>query len=106
MTTLPDTHLSALAWLSEHGGAGVIDQYGRVIAQGERYKSGETAQVWLRLFCSEHIMTAGPSRLKLTLAGEVEAHAVLNKRGRDGFSFSQDSNRRPLMIDDDPNEFA
>ena len=71
MTDLPDTHRHALGWLAVRGGEGVIDRMGRVVAQGEAYRSTETATVWLRLVTTGHVEPAGRSRLRLTADGRA-----------------------------------
>lgn len=89
-------------WLRDRGGNGIIDQYGRVVAQGERYKSGETAQVWLRLVASGHVIGAD-NRLHLSPTG-INVSAKLPRAIRSFLPMS--SQRGPLMVDDDPSDFA
>lgn len=102
MTDLPDPHKRALVWLRDHGGDGLIDRYGRVIAQGEKYGSGETSQVWLRLVASGHIV-GHSNRLWLSLSGTLEANR-LPPAPRD--QDPRASHRGPLMVDDAAEDFA
>ncbi len=66
--TLTPSQVRALRWLADHGGSGVIDQYGRVVASGEIAKfDGST---WLRL-ASINFIDGGDARLSLSDAGRL-----------------------------------
>ncbi|WP_281823123.1 hypothetical protein [Sphingobium sp. BS19] len=71
---MPDTHINALQWLADRGGEGVIDQYGAIVAQGERMSAG-SAPVWLRLFTTEHVSSAGRNRIRLTDEGRSQTRS-------------------------------
>lgn len=99
---LPDTHKAALAWFAERGSDGLIDRYGRVVAQGEKFKGSESAGVWLRLVASGHVMGMD-GRLTLTTLGHQEARKLAKP------SFNQDlraGHRGPAMVDDQADDFA
>lgn len=58
-----------LDWLRERGGEGVVDRYGRVLAQGERSPTG--AQVaWLHLVAKGWITGIG-GRIRVSPFGDV-----------------------------------
>lgn len=101
MTDLPDTHRRALGWLAQHGGEGAIDQHGRLVAQGERFGSSETASVWLRLVTTGHVEGAGRHRIRLTADGRK----IGDRQPR---PFEQASGRPHgrRMVDDLAEEFA
>jgi hypothetical protein len=101
MTDLPDTHRRALGWLAQRGGEGVIDQHGRVVAQGEKFSSAESAQVWLRLVTTGHVEGAGRHRLRLTADGRM----IGSRQPR---PFEQHAGRPHgrRMVDDTAEEFA
>lgn len=103
MRELPETHKAALAWFRDHGGDGLIDQYGRVVAQGEKYKSADTASVWLRLVASGHIIGSGTGRLRFTSEGSDAASKLPPSRSDQNPSASH---RGPLMVDDIAEDFA
>ena len=65
--------LRALRWLLDHGGEGVLDRYGALIAQGERYLGAGAAQTWLQLFTTAHVAGAGKNRIALTDEGRALA---------------------------------
>lgn len=67
---LPKTHTNALQWLADRGGEGVIDQHGSMLASGERM-SPFSAPVWLRLFTTGHVQSAGRNRVSLTSDGKA-----------------------------------
>jgi hypothetical protein len=100
VTDLPDTHRSALGWLAARGGEGVIDRHGRIVAQGEFYRSVESASVWLRLVTTGHVEAAGRGRLRLTPDGCV----IGNRQPRHRDRSSVPHGRR--MVDDNPDDFA
>lgn len=56
-----------LKWLHENGGSGWLDQYGRVIANGENSKQGSQV-AWLNLFVKGLVMAAG-NRIVLSPLG-------------------------------------
>lgn len=51
----------ALEFLAERGGSGIIDKYGRILAQGETEdgRGGFATATWLRLIAREYIGGAG-----------------------------------------------
>lgn len=59
--------LKALIWLSDHGGDGVIDRYGRIVAGGETSPQSPT---WLRLMTHGLITGDGINRIRITAKGE------------------------------------
>lgn len=56
-----------LRWLHENGGAGWLDQYGRVIANGVNSKQGSQVS-WLNLFIKGMVM-AREQRIVITKEG-------------------------------------
>ncbi len=65
----------ALTWLHDHGGDGVIDKYGRIVAQGEVAKFDSST--WLRLVAAGHLRSLASGRLSITsftLQGLRENH--------------------------------
>lgn len=72
MSSLSEAQQRLIQWLYDHGGSGVVDQRGGVIARGERRNSGY-ASTFLRLFTMGHIESDGPLRLRLTERGRSAA---------------------------------
>ena len=66
MTT--DAQRTALKRLHEHGGEGVIDQHGKVVANGVRLM-GLDAITWLRLVMKGFVEVRGHLRLGITEKG-------------------------------------
>ena len=60
---LTTAQVRALKWLEEHGGVGVINRYGRIIAAGE--KSGIAPETWLRLMTMQCIVPDGRYRIQM-----------------------------------------
>lgn len=65
---MTDAQVYALRWLHDHGGSGLIDKYGRVVAAGEFFPKGPT-MTWLRLVAA-------------ALIEGMEDHLVLTRKGR------------------------
>lgn len=106
MKHLTDPQKEALRFLNEHGGEGVIDAYGRVIAQGERWRTGEAAPVWLRLVTTGHVAGAGAGRLRLTDAGKAVAQSMPPTRRTQHPELQHARGNRPLMVDDNQEDFS
>lgn len=64
----------AVKRLANHGGDGVIDRYGRVIAAGEVL--GKDAATWLRLMTFQVVLSGGPHRLVLSKIGWLMAEEI------------------------------
>lgn len=98
--TLPETHVAALHWLDERGGEGSVDRYGALVANGSR-SSTASAQVWLRLFTTGHVESAGRNRIKLSPAGKL----VVGTKGvpANPDTFVGRGERAP-MLDEEPAE--
>lgn len=106
MSALPDTHRSALAWLAQRGGEGVVDRYGRIVAQGQLYGGNGASSVWLRLFCAGYLRPAGEARLGLSQEGIAQVEASRLTNCDDRATFPHDRRHGPMMTDDDPEDFA
>lgn len=52
---LTDDQQDCLKWLRERGGRGFIDQYGRVVAQGEARRRGSWI-AWFHLMARGHVV--------------------------------------------------
>lgn len=62
----------ALTELRKHGGEGIIDKHGRLMAAGVRLTM-VAPETWLRLVTTGHVIAVGPLRLALTDAGRAES---------------------------------
>lgn len=69
MSEVTAAGLRALRWLFEHRREGVLDRQGALIARGERYLNGASAQTWLRLFTTGHVFAVSRNRIALTPKG-------------------------------------
>ncbi len=101
---LPQTHKEALAWLYARGSQGLIDRWGRVLACGDRYKSADSAGVWLRLAANGYLEGLKGDRIGLTLLGTNVA-AAMPPEPRDQH-IPHSPSKGMLMMDDDPEDFA
>jgi hypothetical protein len=85
-----DAQHRALKKLRDHGGEGVLDKHGKVVAAGERLMGLEPV-TWLRLITTGHVEVRGNLRIGITPKGEaaltatpgpkVNPHAIHGKRG-------------------------
>ncbi|WP_449411068.1 hypothetical protein [Methylobacterium komagatae] len=74
MAKVTDPQQSALVKLKAHGGEGVLDKHGKIVASGVRL-TGFDAVTWLRLLTTGHIEVRGDLRVGLTQKGEAAAIA-------------------------------
>lgn len=72
MPKVTDPQQQALVKLKEHGGEGVLDKHGKVVAGGARL-TGFDPVTWLRLLTTGHLEVRGPLRVGLTAKGAAEA---------------------------------
>lgn len=89
---LSDAQREALKKLSQHGGEGVIDKHGKVVASGERLLGLEPV-TWLRLITTGHVDVRGDLRIGITAKGrEAVASAPglrVNPHGIQGSRYQQ-----------------
>ena len=87
---LSDAQQEALKKLAEHGGEGVIDKHGKVVASGERLMGLEPV-TWLRLITTGHVETRGHLRIGITSKGAEAVASIpgprINPHGIRGSSF-------------------
>lgn len=86
-----DAQNAALLKLSAHGGEGIIDKHGKLVASGVRL-IGFDAVTWLRLMTTGHVEVRGPLRLGLTAKGIAEATPAavkVNPHGIQSNSYQQ-----------------
>lgn len=87
-----DAQLLALKKLSQHGGEGVIDKHGKVVASGERLLGLEPV-TWLRLITTGHVEVRGDLRIGITAKGlDAVASAPgpkINPHGIQGSRYQQ-----------------
>jgi hypothetical protein len=65
---LSDAQHEALKKLRDHGGEGVIDKHGKIVASGERLLGLEPV-TWLRLITTGHVEVRGDLRIGITAKG-------------------------------------
>ncbi|BAU93334.1 hypothetical protein MPPM_4729 [Methylorubrum populi] len=89
---LTDAQHLALKKLRDHGGEGVIDKHGKVVASGERLLGLEPV-TWLRLITTGHIEVRGDLRIGITAKGRDALAAApglkVNPHGIQGSSHQQ-----------------
>jgi len=72
---LTDAQNKNMQWLIKRGGSGIIDRYGRVLAEGETAPQGSFPS-WLKLIANG-LITGEAGRLTVTDLGR--RHIALNK---------------------------
>lgn len=72
---LSDAQHQALKKLRDHGGEGVIDKHGKVVASGERLLGLEPV-TWLRLITTGHVEARGDLRIGITTKGREAVASV------------------------------
>lgn len=72
--TVTDRMEDALVWLQRHGGSGVIDRHGYIVAHGEQSKAF-AAETWLRLVAGGFVAGAA-GRMIMTGAGDDHLASV------------------------------
>lgn len=70
---ITDTMHKRMQWLADRGGSGVIDKYGRVVAEGQNTYSTYNG-TWLKLVAFG-FLTGGQGRLSLTPAAYMYLEA-------------------------------
>lgn len=89
---LSDAQRLALKKLREHGGEGVIDKHGKVVASGERLLGLEPV-TWLRLITTGHVEVRGDLRIGITAKGRDALAAApgpkVNPHGIQGSRYQQ-----------------
>ena len=78
MPKVTDPQQSALVKLKAHGGEGVLDKHGKIVASGVRLL-GFDPVTWLRLLTTGHLEVRGDLRVGLTPKGEAVAVAPPTK---------------------------
>lgn len=53
-------------WLSDRGGSGILDRYGRMVARGE-VATQYDASTWLRLVATGHVQASGGRFILFTI---------------------------------------
>lgn len=90
--SLTDAQNQALKKLRDHGGEGVIDKHGKVVASGERLLGLEPV-TWLRLITTGHVEARGDLRIGITAKGRDAVAAApglrVNPHGITGNNFEQ-----------------
>lgn len=87
-----DAQLLALKKLSQHGGEGVIDKHGKIVASGERLLGLEPV-TWLRLITTGHVEVRGDLRIGIAAKGRDALAAApglkVNPHGIQGNRYPQ-----------------
>lgn len=91
MPKVTDPQQSALVKLKAHGGEGVLDKHGKIVASGVRLL-GFDPVTWLRLLTTGHLEVRGDLRVGLTPKGEAAAVAPPTKINPHGIH----SRREPI----------
>lgn len=78
MPKVTDPQQQALVKLKAHGGEGVLDKHGKVVAGGVRLL-GFDPVTWPRLLTTGHLEVRGPLRVGLTAKGDAEAVPTTRK---------------------------
>ncbi len=89
--SITDQQIAALQKLREHGGEGVIDKHGKIVASGARLL-GFDAVTWLLLLTTGHVEARGPLRVGITakgIAAAAPATVKVNPHGIQGSSYQQ-----------------
>lgn len=74
MPKVTDPQQQALVKLKAHGGEGVLDKHGKIVASGVRLM-GFDPVTWLRLITTGHLEVRGDLRVGLTAKGDAAAVA-------------------------------
>ncbi len=90
--SLTDAQQLALKKLRDHGGEGVIDKHGKVVASGERLLGLEPV-TWLRLITTGHVEVRGDLRIGIAAKGLNALAAApgpkINPHGIQGSRYQQ-----------------